>query len=282
MKLRSGSVLLSPGVSWYRLKQAQSYSRLVKYSTRSRTHTQKGRVCKSKSNSKSKSKKYLGSHPNVLQHMTKFLESNSPYFQFCLVSRDGRINSITDEDHIINLLETKFGDLMVRPSSTRHWYDFIIHEIPHQGTKARTQTESISIPCNLKISQGGTNNALSKKAIVYTFSTLDEKDIPSNMSFNKMVELIDSNKRSERSDDYNKEYIYIYIDKKDRTVLVRSICDVQNYVSNPQNWLQINWTKEKQIHHNDLSRDDIDTCYMRIRDVLRESLDKLNSTSNKL
>ena len=273
MKLRSGSVLLSPGVSWYRLKHSDSHSRLVRYRNhnRNRIHIQKGRVCKNKLKKR---------YSNVLQHMTEFLESNSPYFQFCVASRDGRINSITDEDHIINLLETKFGDLMVRPSSTRHWYDFIIHEIPQQGID--TPTEGISIPCNLKISQGGTNNALSKKAIVYTFSTLDEKDIPSNMSFNKMVELIDGNKRSERSDDYNKEYIYIYIDKKDRTVLVRSICDVQNFVSNPQNWLQINWTKEKQIHHDDLSRDDIDTCYMRIRDVLRESLDKFNSTSNKL
>jgi hypothetical protein len=281
MKLRSGSVLLSPGVSWYRLKKNMVIpGRLVRYHSRSRTnfHTQKGRICKSKS------RKNLGCHPTVLQHITKFLESNSPYFQFCVASRDGRINSITDEDHIINLLETKFGDLLVRPSSTRHWYDFIIHDIQQQGTNTNTntKTEGISIPCNLKISQGGTNNALSKKAIVYTFSTLDEKDIPSNMSFNKMIDLIENNKRSERSDDYNKEYIYIYIDKKDRTVLVRSICDVQNYVSNPQNWLQINWTKEKQIHDNDLSRDDIDTCYMRVRDVLRESLDKFNSTSNKL
>ena len=96
-----------------------------------------------------------------------------------------------------------------------------------------------------------------------------------------MIDLIEDNKNNNRN--ILKEYYYIYIDKKDGTVMIKSLCDIQNYVSNPQNWLQINWAKEKLAPINKYSTlADLDTSYVRVRSVLSESLQKLLNSSNKL
>ena len=184
-------------------------------------------------------------------------------------STDGRINSIYDENTIIKLLKDNYGDSYIdKPYKTRHWYDVKIKS-----------SHLHWIPCNIKVSTGGTDNALCKKALVYSLSNLDEDDIPKYMSFNKMVELIEANKNAERN--LHKEYYYIYVDKKDGSIIVRSLCDIQNYVSNAQNWLQINWSKEKKVILND-GFEDIDTVYSKIRSTLGNSLQKLIDSSDKL
>ena len=199
----------------------------------------------------------------------------------CNTSRDGRMNSVMDEDTIITMLQAQsdIGRYVTRPSSTRHWYDFRL-----ESTNVDSDSENICIACNIKVSKGGTNNALSKKALVYTYSTLSDDEIPSNLSFNNMVELIESNMRESRNTNYDKEYFYIYIDKVDKTVIVRSICDIQNYVSSAQNWLQINWDREKKIQDSDilLQSEDIHDSYTRVRGVLRDSLEKIINSSDKL
>ena len=194
-----------------------------------------------------------------------FMEKES----FHKISKDGRINSIYDEKTVIRLLETHYGDSYIhKPRSSRHWYDVKIKS-----------SHNYWIPCNIKVSTGGTDNALCKKAIVYSLSTLEEDKIPKYMSFNKMIELIEANKNNVRN--CHKEYFYIYVDKKDGSIIVRSMCDIQNYVSNPQNWLQINWAKEKRvILPCDL--ESLDDAYNRLRSTLGGSLKKLIDSSNKL
>jgi len=184
-------------------------------------------------------------------------------------SSDGRINSIYDENTIIKLLQDNYGDAFIhKPYKTRHWYDLKIKS-----------SNKYWIPCNIKVSTGGTDNALCKKALVYSLSNLKEEAIPKYMSFNKMIELIEKNKNPERN--LHKEYYYIYIDKKDGSIIVRSLCDIQNYVSNAQNWLQINWSKEKNLILDDCF-EDIDSAYFKIRSTLGGSLKKLIDSSNKL
>ncbi|NBS71334.1 hypothetical protein EBT31_20855, partial [bacterium] len=136
----------------------------------------------------------------------------------------------------------------------------------------------VGIPLNIKVSSGGTDNALDKKAIVYSFSTLPEDKIPGAMCFNTMAQAIKHNPKLER--DPWKEYYYLYVDKNDGTVLVRSMCDVQNYVSNPQNWLQIAWKREKALETH--VNPDLAECYDRIRGTLADSLLKLFAGSHEL
>ena len=208
--------------------------------------------------------------PWLLEKVAAFLQDKATNITLCNTSKEGRVNSVFDEDNIIKTLEGEFKEYIVRPTSTRNWYDFML------------QLQNDNIPCNIKVSKGGTNNALCKKALVYTFSTLQDDEIPANMSFNKMIELIEQNKRQERSHDCTKEYFYIYVDKIDHTIIVRSLCDIQHYVPSAQNWLQINWDKEKKVNSENIQHENLQDSYIRIRSVLRESLEKINSTCNML
>lgn len=210
-------------------------------------------------------------YPKVISIIEQILRDNIKKTSLNNTNSDGRINSIHDEHTVINLIEKEYGNKHIqRPEKSRHWYDIKIK-----------LSNNNWIPCNIKVSKGGIDNALCKKAIVYSLSTLHEDNIPKNMSFNKMIDLIEDNENTCRN--LMKEYFYIYVDKKDGTIIIKSLCDIQHYVSNPQNWLQINWTKEKQapIDKNSTLAD-LDTSYIRVRSVLSESLQKLLNTSNKL
>ena len=205
---------------------------------------------------------------SVMSQMSQCLKSHIKPSYLCKSYGEGRLNSIHDERYIIKLLTTKFASSqhkIQKPKSSRSWYDFILY------------IDGFPVPCNIKVARGGRSNALCKNAIVYSFSTLAIDKIPTYMSFNKMVQLIAENKKAERD---NKEYYYIYVDKIDSTIIVRSLCDIQHYVSNPQNWLQIDWDKEKKVQHGE--PDSLDMSYDRIRKTLRTSLDKLVNSSNML
>jgi len=208
-------------------------------------------------------------YPKAILSIESILKDNIHIQDLHTENTDGRINSIYDENTVISILKDHYGHSFIhKPYKSRHWYDLKIKS-----------SHKYWIPCNIKVSTGGTDNALCKKALVYSLSTLHEDDIPKYMSFNKMIELIEKNKNSKRN--LYKEYYYIYVDKKDGSIIVRSLCDIQNYVSNPQNWLQINWKKEKTyLFKNNF--EDIDTVYHKIRSTLRDSLQKILDSSNRL
>jgi hypothetical protein len=210
-------------------------------------------------------------YPKVIKRLENIIKNNICSTDFNLIQKDGRINSIYDEQYVIRILEDKYGkDFVIVPPNNRNWYDIKL--------KIKIKKNIAWVPCNIKVSTGGTDNALCKKAIVYSFSNLTDVEIPKCMSFNKMVELIDIHKNKERN--LLKEYYYIYVDKKDGTVIIKSLCDIQNYASNAQNWLQINWKKEKLSKITELEEREV--SYTRIRSVLRDSLNKFLNTSNKL
>ena len=210
---------------------------------------------------------FKSAYPKGIINIENILKNYMETALLHTINTDGRINSIYDENAVIKLLESHYGNSYIqKPSNTRHWYDLKI------------KSSDIWIPCNIKVSIGGTDNALCKKALVYSLTDLSEDKIPKYMSFNKMIELIESNKNATRN--CNKEYYYIYVDKKDGSILVRSLCDIKNYVSNPQNWLQINWKKEKTTAID--SHEDIDAAYFKLRSTLSKSLQKIIDSSNKL
>ena len=210
-------------------------------------------------------------YPKVITNIEHILKNHILHKDFHRINKDGRINSLYDENMVIRILQEQYGNSYIqKPESSRNWYD------------VKIKASKYWIPCNIKVSTGGTDNALCKKALVYSLSTLPEDKIPKSMSFNKMIDLIEQNKNNNRN--ILKEYYYIYVDKKDGTVMIKSLCDIQNYVSNPQNWLQINWAKEKQftLENTNIELADLDTSYIRVRSILGDSLQKLINSSNKL
>ena len=148
-------------------------------------------------------------------------------------NEDGRINSIQDESTIVQCLEALGAQesfTVHRPPKPRWWYDVAI------------EADGVWFPINIKVSVGGTDNALNKQAIVYTYSTMQPNDIPKCMTLNAMVKMIGEHGIRERND--AKEYYYLFIHKRTQQVICRPMSCITHFVSNPCNLLQINWKKE--------------------------------------
>ena len=148
---------------------------------------------------------------------------------------DGRIISAVKEKEYLNALVKGLGE--EDPYTTceipkdRHWYDIRIN----------------SIPINLKITNGGTDNAFNKVAFLYTLTATEVKK--KNMNMNKWFEHVRTITHKEERDRHS-EYHYLVVDKKTGTVLLKSILDIHTYKSNPANIFQINWGKEfKNINY---------------------------------
>jgi hypothetical protein len=154
-------------------------------------------------------------------------------------SVDGRVDSVFAEDTVISYVKAAVkhcSGVVVAVPKARHWHDIAVKwpgmERPYYF--------------NIKVSTGGNDNACNKKALVCCFSTLEESKIPNSMTLNAMYDLIEEHRKTLRPADHSGEYFYLYVDKLDGTVLIRSLCDIQAWVANPHNLLQINWTQEKK------------------------------------
>jgi hypothetical protein len=154
---------------------------------------------------------------------------------------DGRIGSVELEKIVVDKIAEKFESIKPPP---RHWYDIALYD-----------NDQI-IYCNVKISTGNTDNANQKKAIIHSFTNVNEAKIKPNMNFNQMLRLINSDLLEVRN--YHREYYYIYIDKTDGSIIIRSLCDIVNLQSNPCNYLQINWKKEKDVINNTDNNENIE------------------------
>jgi len=182
--------------------------------------------------------------------------------RICLRKRDddGRSHSLASEASVICAIRRILGPTHVRTASTaRSWYDVAITF----GDKTHY--------ANIKISNGGCDNAFNKKALVWSLTTLHADAIPNSMSMNEMHTLIMKHPRKKRCPG-QKEYFFIYVDKRDGTILIKSIMDIRHWCSNPYNLLQINWRKEKASAAEGRSRTSIAMCREAIFACLSQSL----------
>ena len=151
------------------------------------------------------------------------------------VEGEGRGGSLHDEgsvkaalqeheifkNHVIDEPARKFGDITVidHDDKTRH-------------------------PVNIKTSLGGTDNCFSKAGIVYALTDLSDAEIPKAMNFQKMLNLIEEHGKPVA----NRDYWFLCIDKKDPSnVMVRGAKQINCWIENPSNVLQVNWKKEKML-----------------------------------
>lgn len=145
---------------------------------------------------------------------------------------DGRLESAVLEREYLDLLERllleRYPNFTFTQAKARHWYDFMVNQIPF----------------NLKLSKGDTaDNAFNKVAAIYSITGQDPKS--HSMNFNKFWDRIKNDiNRTDRIKE--KEYHYFVVDKSNGDTLIKSLFDIKTYKSNPSNTMQINWRNEFQ------------------------------------
>jgi hypothetical protein len=185
-------------------------------------------------------------------------------------SGDGRITSAIKEMEYLNLLEKKLKEkhpslVFEHQPVERWWWDFRVN----------------SVPFNLKLTTGGTDNAFNKVAIIYT---LTGKEIEKrNMNYNQFFKTIkDSDKKSVRNP--MSEYHYLVVNKDSGKILLKSILDIHTYKSNPCNDLQINWANEfKHIEYqtpSDQFKEKIRELLKTIQKSVKQAVASMNEFAN--
>ena len=188
--------------------------------------------------------------PTELQNAVDYL--NTLTINVSESHEDGRVNSIDDEDTIIDLLVEKFGDNIETPPP-RCWWDVKV----------------FGYPLNIKSSKFGNaaDNFSSKAAILYALTDLPEEEVTCT-SWKSFKNKLQMNSSQEKPRDY---YI-IVLDKTTKKVYLQSLKSLQKLTSNGNNLpFQIKWKDNTHpIESNYLqSYDFLIQCY---KDSVRKKI----------
>ena len=142
----------------------------------------------------------------------------------CEDHEDGRVNSITDEETVISLLEDKYGTENVERPTARQFFDVRLFGYP-------VQIKSSSY------SRGAADNFSSKAAILYALTTLTESEVISVRGWEKFESALLTNSR-----DNGRDYYIISVNKDDSSVHLTSLKSLEKLTSNGNNLpFQIQW-----------------------------------------
>ena len=188
--------------------------------------------------------------PTELQNAVDYL--NTLTINVSESHEDGRVNSIDDEDTIIDLLVEKVGD-NIEPPPPRCWWDVKV----------------FGYPLNIKSSKFGNaaDNFSSKAAILYALTDLPEEAVTCT-SWKSFQNKLQMNSSQEKPRDY---YI-IVLDKTTKKVYLQSLKSLQKLTSNGNNLpFQIKWKDNTHpIERNYLqSYDFLIQCY---KDSVRKKI----------
>ena len=150
--------------------------------------------------------------PIELQEAVKYLQSR--VIASCR-HEDGRVNSIDDEDLIIDELIAKYGDAVEKPAA-RTWYDVILF-----GHKVNIKSSSMS----------GADNCSANMALLYCFT---EAQLKSGWKhFYDSFQTVVNTKRN---------YYFIVLDKNTGKVYLQSLLTLARLTPNGNNLpFQIVW-----------------------------------------
>jgi hypothetical protein len=145
----------------------------------------------------------------------------------CEQNADGRINSLIDEDLLIDALidiSKNHKGFKVEKAPIRHWYDVKINDKPVQ----------------IKSSTGGTDNWSSKKSIAYALTDLEESEIDILGNRHKTIQRVLANNVSKHQKPRDMDIFCI--DKNTGKVYHTTLCTLSKLTSNGNNLpFQINW-----------------------------------------
>lgn len=153
---------------------------------------------------------------------------------------DGRLNSAIAEPPFLHELKITLRQLepqwIIEIQPARSAYDILIN----------------TLKINLKITNAmSADNSVSKSAIYYSITGSDTYPYASNWNeFWAHLQIAKNNNMIKHARVYSTEYHYLVKDKKLGNVILKSIFDINKYISNASNSLQINWRHEfANIHY---------------------------------
>lgn len=160
---------------------------------------------------------------NFPTYLTEAVEYLSGLVTISENHEDGRVNSIDDEETVIQLLEEKYGDAVERPKA-RDWFDVRLFGHP-------IQIKSSSY------SKGASDNFSSKAAILYALTDLDEDSIKV-----RGWEQFETALLKNSGEENNRDYYIISVNKDDSQVHLTSLKSLQKLTPNGNNLpFQIQW-----------------------------------------
>lgn len=171
---------------------------------------------------------------NLPQQLVEAVEYLSGIVTISENHEDGRVNSITDEDTVIDLLIAKYGEENVKKPAARCWWD----------------VKLFGYFLNIKSSdfnKGASDNFSSKAAILYALTNLSEEKV-NTTSWKKFQDALKNHSGKENDRDY---YI-IVVDKSTRKVYLQSLKSLQKLTPNGNNLpFQIKWADNTQLVQRD-------------------------------
>lgn len=159
--------------------------------------------------------------PTKLVEVVEFL--NSIAITVSEKHGDGRVNSIDDEDTIIDLLIEKYGVENIEKPKERNWWDVKV----------------FGYPLNIKSSKYGSaaDNFSSKAAILYALTNLDEDKVNVS-SWKKFQDAL----KNYSSEDNNRDYYIFSLNKVTNEVHLTSLKSLNKLTPNGNNLpFQIKW-----------------------------------------
>ena len=143
-------------------------------------------------------------------------------------SRDGRLNSATNEDEIFKLIEENFCDI-IHPKK-RDWYDFAYKE------------DEKFYPVNIKVTELSTDNLNCKLGIYYAL-TGKIPPFDNQCDWGNFLESLRDN-----LEENDKDYYFLVINKNDPTdIFYIGLKQMQKLVANGNNLpFQANWSINKE------------------------------------
>lgn len=159
--------------------------------------------------------------PYILVEVVEFL--NSIAITVSEKHGDGRVNSIDDEDTIIDLLIEKYGVENIEKPKERNWWDVKV----------------FGYPLNIKSSKYGSaaDNFSSKAAILYALTNLDEDKVNVS-SWKKFQDAL----KNYSSEDNNRDYYIFSLNKVTNEVHLTSLKSLNKLTPNGNNLpFQIKW-----------------------------------------
>lgn len=170
--------------------------------------------------------------PKILNDIVTALQSAG--LSAVTEGNDGRFKSTKDEENIIAWLQSqeqfkdhiedttsrKFGDMIVKDNGEEHYV-------------------------NIKTSIGRNDNAFSKLGFLWAFTDLTIADFETHRISNKIKNEKWTQMILEHRADNDRDYWFLALDKNDFSkVVVRGVKQVNHWIQNPTNNLQVVWGKE--------------------------------------
>ena len=178
--------------------------------------------------------------PLILYIFQNFLKNK--FIKLIDKSKDGRINSVLDEDKIINLLEQNYSKYIKIPKE-RNWFDIIIKDYYYGW-----------IPVNIKTTKCSTSDNTGNMAMcVYAYTNLKlELNLDKTFNNGEMSKIIIKKfKEKEYNKENKKDYYFIVINKNDtQEIIVNSVKGLSILTPNINNLpFQVRWEKNKKFEY---------------------------------